>query len=188
MDRNNAVVRELRRSLGAFIRDDSGASALELIVSLPLLVGCMLITANYGLLISTREALDSATRDATRLLTRAPAALNDNGTVDDTSDDLPQLYTFFVDEARQLVADRLGVPLGKVALTTRVDFISGSEALRNRFYLITVSATVTLDDYPLLGWVVDPVFTATESGRWAAESNFGTVGCTISDNQSGLCR
>ncbi|MEO1533470.1 MAG: TadE/TadG family type IV pilus assembly protein, partial [Pseudomonadota bacterium] len=98
MDRNNAVVKELRRSLGAFIRDDSGASALELIVSLPLLVGCMLITANYGLLISTREALDSATRDATRLLTRAPAALNDNGTVDDTSDDLPQLYTFFVDE------------------------------------------------------------------------------------------
>lgn len=188
MDRNNGVVTRLRGSLGAFMRDDAGASALELIVSLPLLVGCMLITANYGLLISTREALDSATRDATRLLTRAPAAMNDNGTANDTTDDTPQLYTFFVDEARQLVADRLGVPLGKVSITTRVDFISGSEALRNEFFLITLNASVTLDDYPLLGWVIDPIFTSTESGRWAAESDFGVVGCTLSDNQSGLCR
>ncbi|MEM6945467.1 MAG: TadE family protein, partial [Pseudomonadota bacterium] len=78
-----------RRSFAAWCGDERGASALELIVSLPLLVGCMLITTNYGLLISTREALDSATRDATRLLTRAPAALNDMGTPDDATDDEP---------------------------------------------------------------------------------------------------
>lgn len=188
MGRSNKVVRAATQSLRSFLGNDRGASALELIVSLPLLVGCMILTANYGLLISTRESLDSATRDATRLLTRAPAARDDSGTPNDLTDDLPVLYSFFTDEARALVAQRLGVDLQDVTLTTRVDFISGSSVLREEFFLVTVNAVVTLDDFPLLGWLVEPVFSATESGRWAAEVGFGSVGCTLTDNQAGLCR
>lgn len=188
MTKNDGVVTSLSGSFSTFWGDQRGASALELIVSLPLLVGCMLLTANYGLLISTRESLDSATRDATRLLTRAPAARDDAGTPNVDTDDQPQLYTFFVDEARQLVANRLGVALEDVELTTRVDPITGGGQLRNEFFLITVNARVTLDDFPLLGWAFDPVFGATESGRWTAETSFGAVGCSVTDNQAGLCR
>lgn len=173
------------RGGAAWRRDERGAAALELIVSLPLLVGMMVLTANYGLMISTREALDSATRDATRLLTRAPAGL----TVDPvTGQDEPQLYTHFLTEARQLIADRIGVETADVTLTTRVDFLTGSDALRREFYLVTVNVSVNLQDRVLLGIVDKPVFTSADSGRWQAEVDPGVTGCLQTDKDAGRCR
>ncbi|MEO0821067.1 MAG: TadE/TadG family type IV pilus assembly protein, partial [Pseudomonadota bacterium] len=112
---------------------------MELLVSLPLLLGVMLITANYGIALSTREALDSATRDAARLLARSPAEL---GVVDGAT--VPVFFTYFEDEARLLIANRMGVDLADVTFSATVERIPTVECLRTDFYKITVATQVTV--------------------------------------------
>ncbi|MEO1468175.1 MAG: TadE/TadG family type IV pilus assembly protein [Pseudomonadota bacterium] len=164
---------------------------MELLVSLPLLVSMMLITANYGLLLNTREALDSATRDAARLLMRAPsdcvADANATGM-------LPVPYPHFISEAETLIADRMGVDVADVQLGVRdqpvqVYYVSGSEALAGEsYYAVVVTVTVQMDRFALLEtFIGDTALTAAETGRWYAGTVPGAVSCTKAEVDSGVC-
>ncbi|MEL6264435.1 MAG: TadE/TadG family type IV pilus assembly protein [Pseudomonadota bacterium] len=164
---------------------------MELLVSLPLLVSMMLITANYGLLLNTREALDSATRDAARLLMRAPsdcvADANATGM-------LPVPYPHFISEAETLIADRMGVDVADVQLGVRdqpvqVYNVTGSEALAGEsYYAVVVTGTVQMDRFALLEtFIGDTALTAAETGRWYAGTVPGAVSCTKAEVDSGVC-
>lgn len=165
-------------------RDDRGAAAMELLVSLPLLVGMMLITANYGLLLNSREALDSATRDAARLLMRAPA-----GCVEVAGRNEPDPYPHFETRAQQMVADRMGVDFADVALNTQVFFVPGSEALAGESYFqVVVQVAVELDRFALLeNFIGNTTLTSAESGRWFSGIAPCTEGCLVADRDNGLC-
>lgn len=168
----------------AWRRDESGAAALELIVALPLLVGMMLVTANYGLLLNSREALDSATRDAARILMRAPAGCRD---VSGRNEPLP--YPHFEQEAQQIVADRMGVDFADVTLNTQVFFVPGSEALAGQsYYQVVVQVSVEMDRFQLLeSFIGNTTLTSAETGRWFSGLEPCTEGCLISDRDRGLC-
>ncbi|MEM6487062.1 MAG: TadE family protein [Pseudomonadota bacterium] len=183
-----------RNNVSRFVADERGASAMELLVSLPLLVGMMLITANYGLLLNTREALDSATRDAARLLMRAPAGCVADATPGNGFNQRPEPYPFFVGQAQQLIADRMGVDLADVTLGTpgqpvQVFFVPGSEALAGQAYFaVVVQVTVEMDRFALLEtFIGDTTLTAAETGRWFSDIAMCTEGCLVSDQQGGLC-
>ena len=55
------------RSLGRFLRSESGSAGSEFVVSLPLLIGVMVIASEYGSALQVRDVLDAATRDAAAL-------------------------------------------------------------------------------------------------------------------------
>lgn len=177
-------MRPYSRRLAAWRSDERGAAAMELLVSLPLLVGMMLITANYGLLLNSREALDSATRDAARILMRAPAGCQ---TV--SGQQVPDPYPHFEALAQQTIADRMGVDLLDVNLATSAFFVPGSEALAgNSYYQVVVQVSVQMDRFALLEtFIGDTVLTAAETGRYFSGLAPCTEGCLIADRDAGLC-
>lgn len=151
-----------------FERCERGAASLELLVSLPLLVGMMLIASNYGVLLNNRDALDSATRDAGRLLMRAPADCQlVNGHL------VPKPYQDFVDEAELLVANRMGVDASKVTITVTSELVTNSQILAGgSLYEMAVSVSVDTDQRRSFGFFGDvdvPTMGSVEIGRWYAD-------------------
>lgn len=78
-----------------FAAASRGAVTVEFVVTLPVLIAVLAFASQYGRAMQVRNALDVATRDATRFLSRAP--LNQTGQVPPT----------FVGNAEQLVLNRI---------------------------------------------------------------------------------
>lgn len=96
-------------ALTRFLRDERGTASMEFVVTLPLLLGPLLITAEYGNALTVREQLDSALADATQLLAAAPALPGWDDTENDGIDAPPVLQQIFVDRAEDLIAERLAL-------------------------------------------------------------------------------
>ena len=73
------VLRALRRLTGAgrkFARDKRGSITVDFVISMPILLGVLVLTTEYGRVLQARTVLDNAVSDATRYLARVP---QDNG-------------------------------------------------------------------------------------------------------------
>ncbi len=125
--------------VGAFLDDERGTASLEFVVALPLLMVPLILFAEYGEALSKREQLDSALADAVQLLAASPAWPGP------TPADPPRLYRPFVDRAARLVAQRMGAPVGSIGFAYDVTGDLSGGALRTPFHLVTVRASVTLD-------------------------------------------
>lgn len=63
------------RALGGirrFFRNRRGSVSVDFVVSIPILLGVLVLTSEYGRVLQTRTALDNAVADAVRYLTRVP--------------------------------------------------------------------------------------------------------------------
>ncbi len=125
--------------VGTFLGDERGTASLEFVVALPLLMVPLILFAEYGEALSKREQLDSALADAVQLLAASPAWPGA------TPSDPPQLLRPFVDRAARLVAQRMGQPVRGIAFSYDVTPDLSAGSLRIPFHLITVRASVVLD-------------------------------------------
>ncbi|MGF1552640.1 MAG: hypothetical protein ACFBWO_09090 [Paracoccaceae bacterium] len=142
------------------------------------------ISANYGVLVNLRDTLESATRDAGRILMRAPAAV----TIGANGLTAPTPYPTFIEDAEALIASRLGVDVGKVTVETEALQLAGSEYLANKaYYTMKVEATVEVDHLSLVENLMGPItLTARERGRWYnAGHEPGHTGCLLSERRAG---
>lgn len=127
------MLRKIASAVRRFRADQSGSAGSEFVVSLPLLLGVMVIASEYGGALQVRDALDAATNDAARFLGRAPL---------DSSGDL---RPYFITEAHGLVAERLGVTPDRVNFEAEIDVPSGTEdAFRAEYRVITVDVSLTV--------------------------------------------
>ncbi|GMG84653.1 hypothetical protein LNKW23_38690 [Paralimibaculum aggregatum] len=129
-----------------FIRDERGTASMEFVVTLPLLLGPLILTAEYGQALSNREALDSAVADAVQLLAVAPAlpAITAGG-----ENDAPLLVQHFVDKAEELIADRLEVPESAIMFEATISedcsvTTADPDGADRPFYIVRVRAVVGL--------------------------------------------
>lgn len=154
------LISELRRRAEQFAADEQGSASVEFVVTLPLLMGVMALSFEYGEAFSTREALDSAVRDATRLLIRSPAIL-----IDDASGQRPGLQQYFVDRAREMVAERTGFEITAENFPDPiVSADQGEGEFRTPFYEVVVTVSVEAE-LPLLS-----IF-----GNWIGPDNSGSL-------------
>lgn len=138
-------------NLRQFLADDRGAAGIEFLMTLPLLVGTMVFTAEYGNALRTKMVLNTATADITRLLARAPLEndpVNTGGL---------RFYQHFEDEALAILEARMG---GTVTLSTSVTRVATAVELRAEPVLITVQTDIGLS-MPLLGFINDTIQTAS---------------------------
>lgn len=127
------------RRLRGFSRDQRGTASMEFVVTLPLLLGPLVLFAEYGEALSERERLDSALAEATQLLSVSPAWPGR------TEANNPWLYTPFVMEAWDIVAERLGVERDDIAFTAALSNDLSNGELRVPFYMVSTSASLTID-------------------------------------------
>lgn len=128
-----SLLSKTHRMLRAFRSDTRGAAGVEFLMTLPLLIGAMVFTAEYGKALRARMLLNSATADAARLLANSPLQ---------QIDDRVLLYPEFTTVARETMEARLQ---GTVDLTATVQGELG--ALQ-----IVTTANVGLE-MPLLNFI-----------------------------------
>lgn len=136
----------LRSYFRNFVTDTRGAAGVEFLTTLPLLIGAMVFTAEYGNALRTRMVLNTATADAARFLSRTPLQENQ------ANPGQLLFYTDFVTEANQMLEARLG---GTVNLQAEVIVVSSDNmnyTLREDPVLVQVETDVNLD-VPLLGFI-----------------------------------
>ncbi|GMG83761.1 hypothetical protein LNKW23_29750 [Paralimibaculum aggregatum] len=129
----------MRDGLGSFLAAEEGAASLEFVVTLPLLLGPLVITAEYGQALAQRERLDMSLADAAQMLSQAPAMPGL------TAEDAPLPYSHFVDKARDMVRANLGpdATLASFAVSISGDLSQGM--LSRPFYRVRLRAEVALD-------------------------------------------
>lgn len=191
----------------AFYADRSGSASVEFIVSLPLLIGVLVLSAEYGRAMLAREALDSATSAAVRLLGRSPADPSSSCTTAPDADGNPVttvtqlvLYQDFIDEARALIAERTGLPEASVNLADPVITAPDPQgiAYRSTFFRIEldVQATVDLsllsllDFYDKSGDARTPTgltLNARDTARWVGPVPVCAQACTFVAEAAGEC-
>lgn len=66
------AIRCLWKTSRAFAADRAASVTVDFIVSIPILLGVLVLTTEYGKILNTRTVLDNAVADATRYLTRVP--------------------------------------------------------------------------------------------------------------------
>ncbi|MEM6548405.1 MAG: TadE/TadG family type IV pilus assembly protein [Pseudomonadota bacterium] len=178
--------------LRAFARDERGSAALEFVLSVPLLVGVMCITAEYGRSLIVREALDSAVSDATRLLSRAPA----DEVTGPSGDIFISPKEHFVDMAQTLVADRVGIEPDEVILNWWVTVEDDGTNFRQPYQIVRVQAQIEVE-LPFLSYTIllrdatqiadgTATFVSTDMARYAYEAPLGS-GCTAAEIASAQC-
>ncbi|MEL7465879.1 MAG: TadE/TadG family type IV pilus assembly protein [Pseudomonadota bacterium] len=64
------VLRHIAEKALNFSRDGRGSVTVDFVISIPILVGVLVITSEYGRVLQMRTTLDNAVSDATRYLTR----------------------------------------------------------------------------------------------------------------------
>lgn len=197
-------VRDLRRLVIAYARDERGTAGLEFITTLPLLLGVMVFTAEYGQALRARMALDSATQDIARYLARAPV---DNVT---GGDGVPKIafYTSIEATAKALMEQRIDPLLAFEINTYTVDI----DNFRDPYYVVEVKAW-TYVEMPLLSIINvfsesqddnDRIISDGEVGyatpnplqltlqsehwvRWGGGAEPGSADCALADRYKGLC-
>ncbi|MEM0987799.1 MAG: TadE/TadG family type IV pilus assembly protein [Pseudomonadota bacterium] len=197
-------VQDLQRRFQAFLRDDRGNAGLEFVTTLPLLMGVMVFTAEYGQALRARMALDSAVQDIARYLARAPM---DNTTVANGTPTI-DFYPGIEAAAQALLQDRIDPLLAFEAETFTVD----AAEFRDPYYVIEVKAW-TYVEMPLLSIINifsespsdnDRILSDGESGyaepnpltlvmesvhvvRWGGGAVPGSADCLLADRYRGLC-
>ncbi len=180
-------------SASAFLACERGTAALEFVVALPISIGLAVMAAEYGNGLMTREALDSALGDATRVLSRAPLdAVGDP----DTETPTPEIYTAFHDQARAIIADRTGVPLETVTFSAEAIIVPGTETFRTPIIMIETQASIGVDLQMLSfidGWIEgDKIQTALtmraiDRARYVGEVAPGQRACPAAQRDAGIC-
>ena len=170
---------------------------MEFVVTLPLLMGILVISYEYGEAYATREALDSAVRDATRYIARSPAAVTEEDRQDAEGNTLtfqrPEIQQFFIDNAIELISARTGHPENVIQfdpVIVSLD-VSGGQ-LRSPFYevVVTVRLTVELPTLGIFGhWIgsntereVGFVMEARDHARYLGEVPLGAQACSFVRN------
>ncbi|MEM6933127.1 MAG: TadE/TadG family type IV pilus assembly protein [Pseudomonadota bacterium] len=176
------------RKLGQFLADERGSAAMEFVVTLPLLMGILVIAYEYGEAFATRESLDSAVRDATRYIARAPAA--DGLDVD--SNQVPEIPTYFVNNAIELISTRTGYPTSEINFNYNIQANQTGSALRSPFFevLVEVRLIVSLPTLRIFGnWIgssdsPEGGFTmiASDNARYLGEVPLGDTACSFVRN------
>lgn len=179
-----------------FFADQRGAAGAEFAIMLPLPIAVTLLAAEYGNGLMTRDALDLALRDATRLLSRAPLAVEDQGGVE-----VPVFHDAFVERARTMIAERTGVAPEAVTFGATLTQIADAEGFRTEVILIETEAQLEAD-LSLLAYIARQVEyaagtpgavskTLTMSGydraRYVGESPLGAHACAVAARNVGSC-
>lgn len=128
-------------------KDEQGQAGLEFVVTLPLLVGVATIAAEYGEGLQKRALLDSAVREATRLLSRAPGEISYG--ISEIGARV-RIHAPFVFAARSLVAERMNMPAEDIDFGIEIVVVDEGENFRGGYYVITVDASIDIS-MPLLG-------------------------------------
>lgn len=153
------LLTKLRNHYRDFVADTRGAAGVEFLVTLPLLIGAMVFTAEYGNALRTKMVLNTATADAAHFLSRTPLQENP------ANPGQLLFYQDFVTEANQMLEARLG---GTVVFDAEVIVISNESlnySLRSDPIFVRVETAVNLG-VPLLGFI-------NMTLNWA--SNFDSV-------------
>ncbi len=166
-------------------------------MTLPLLTGTMVSTAEYGNALRTKMVLNTATADVTRFLARAPLE------IDPENADGLKFYQHFITEAQAILDTRMG---GAVILSTTVSRVPTTVELRTEPVKITVRTDIGLS-MPLLGFINDTIQTASFFSNdadsktletligmtsyleavWVGGSEFGAADCSNADRVLDLC-
>ena len=178
-----------------FLADDRGAAGIEFLCTLPLLIGTMVFTAEYGNALRTKMVLTTATADVTRFLSRTPIE------EDPSSTNGLRFYTNFLSEAQAMLDARMD---GSVTLSTAVYQVTSDPPLRTDPIKVLVQTDIGLT-MPLLGFinrffsfasqfsaspyddvpeVVATFITMTERQDtvWIGGSDVGAANCSVIDH------
>ncbi|MEM7668278.1 MAG: hypothetical protein AAF317_03900 [Pseudomonadota bacterium] len=161
---------------------------MEFVVTLPLLMGILVMAYEYGEAFATREALDSSVRDATRYIARAPAA---DG-VDDLDNQIPEVPVFFLNNAREIISARTGFAPSDVDFNYSINPNQSGTALRSPFYEVRVTAKINVSlptlgifgnwigssENPKTGFEMSSIYTA----RYLGEVPLGDTACSFVRN------
>ncbi len=141
-----------RRNYREFLRDERGAAAgFEFAMFIPLMFGILVFAAEYANALMTKEAFESAVRDATRVLSRASVIDCDPSTPQIE----PCIEPFFLNLSRDMVAARVGLPLDRIyfeAAPVVIDVADPGLEFRSDYILVAVDAGAALD-LPLLAFI-----------------------------------
>ncbi|MEL6234704.1 MAG: TadE/TadG family type IV pilus assembly protein [Pseudomonadota bacterium] len=205
-----SVLSRLSVSARRFGRDPRGTASVEFVVSMPIFLILFGFIGGFGELVSQREHLDSAVFDATRLISQAPASWeNPDGTpsVDANGKAVPSVYPYFHDEARALIAERMGIDLTSVPsdasphpveiATSFTEHTLGTGPNTFTFYHLEVSATVEFNA-PMLYLLasvgmIDSVrphtfaMNSQQAARYVSSIPVGSQPCSAVDRAAGLC-
>lgn len=173
-----------------FLADDRGSAGIEFLMTLPLLIGVLLFTAEYGNALRAKMVLNTATADAARFLARSPIYEDATGKLD--------VYPTFYNQAGNLVAGMIGGPVNISVLVYKP--LPEDSGLRTDPVLIRVEANATLS-MPLLGFINNTLewagqfaigapetpaqfatsvpLTSVKTAPWSAGSEIGAAECTI---------
>lgn len=144
-----------------FIADERGNAGLEFVTSIPLLLGVLVFTAEYGEALRERMVLDNATHDVARFLARSPidnaAAPAQPGQPD--PDVVPVFYPQTLVEAQNMFDNRVGFGEGQARFTGGENVVFNAALItsdranfRNDYFVIQMRAT-TYVDLPLLSLI-----------------------------------
>ena len=148
------VLRHIAGSILGFSRDRRGSVTVDFVVSIPILVGVLVITSEYGRVLQMRTTLDNAVSDATRYLTRV-------ATVDSTGQFDPDdtiLTAQSRTEADRIIRERINSDLIDIDIPTNVQVIDGV-----RFVEVTARVGVETRALSILN-LVTPNETTLDNG------------------------
>lgn len=135
--------------LRGYLSSEEGTASLEFVVILPLLLGVLVLAAEFGEALTKREALDSAVSDALFLIASAP--VEDSSAVAGCPFTVPDYY---INLARDIIATRTNVPQELVSFEVCLrDNVAPSAVTAQypeyEFFPIEIAASVIVD-LPLL--------------------------------------
>ena len=136
--------------LRAYLWSEKGTASLEFVVTLPLLLGILVLAAEFGEALTKREALDSAVSDALFLIASAP--VEDSASVAGCPFTVPDYY---IDLAKEIIAARTDEPLANVTFESCLRADNATASVKStypdyEFFPIEIAASVVVD-LPLLG-------------------------------------
>lgn len=194
----------LLRKIRRFSADDRGNAGLEFVTSIPLLLGVLVFTAEYGEALRSRMVLDNALHDVARYLARAP--VDDISTTEGVRE--PVFYQPIEDRAEAFMEARV---LNDVTFNTSIISLDQG-SFRSDYYIIVLRASTTAE-LPLLSFInafsEDPdddddiisdnetsartpnpltlTLTAETQVRWLGGAEPGSADCRYADRIRGLC-
>ncbi|MEM9148425.1 MAG: TadE/TadG family type IV pilus assembly protein [Pseudomonadota bacterium] len=193
-----------------FLRETKGAAAVEFVIMTPILLAILIFAAEYSNALMAREALESAMRDATRMIARAPLGDTDNDPDVVTS---PVVQTYFKQQAAQLIANRTGLPVDAVQFEVTAEVIETGGGLRTEYIRINAEGKIAFA-LPMLSFLYHYIANADarageswqttaeemklpasgffilssfDTARYSYESIPGLFACNQASRQAGLC-
>lgn len=202
----------IRETWKRFAIDRAGAAAVEFVIMIPLLLSILIFGAEYSNALMAREALESALRDATRMIARSPLGDNDANNNPDVIVD-PFVQPFFLSQAEAMIAERTGLDEASVGFkATPVVINTGGTDLRTPYIRIDTEAFIVFG-LPMLRFIhkyVNASFKARDGGegegtpkqpftqqgftlqsadtaRYSFENFPGVIACKAADRNAGIC-